>query len=69
MEFGKAVRVVGLVTAVSIGGSILEGCSAGQAAPPTIKKIQQDSHFFEMTRPNGTKMECVEYGGSGYQTI
>lgn len=39
---------------------LLVGC--GQQTPPSPTTIQRNAEFFQLTRPDGTKMWCASYG-------
>lgn len=42
------------------------GC--GNQSPPSVGTIQQKAQYFQLTRPDGTLMECVEYGSATHHT-
>ena len=51
-----------------MGALALVGCS-GQHNPPTEQEVQDGVEYIQITRPDGTPMECVMYaeeGSSGY---
>jgi hypothetical protein len=39
--------------------------STGQVEPPTIEEIREGGEFFELQRPDGTKMVCWSFGARG----
>ncbi len=49
------------------GAALLAGCSTyeGQKEPPTIEEIKANGEFFDMTKPDGTEMECWAYSSRG----
>ena len=44
---------------VLVAVAMLAGCKLD---PPTVKDVQRESVFFYITRPDGTRMECVMFG-------
>lgn len=60
------IRNLALAGSLLAGGIALDACSSGQTSAPTVKDIQHNSRYFEVERPDGSKMECLEYGAAGY---
>ena len=68
MEKFKMPRVVALSAIVGIGALGVTSCgteSTGQVNPPTIEEIREGGEYFELQRPDGSRMVCWSFGARG----
>lgn len=45
---------------IVVGVCALSAC--GNQSPPSVSTVQKDAQYFTLVRPDGTRMECVEFG-------
>ncbi len=63
MEKLNLKKIIGL-SAIGAGVLAMSGC-AGTYTEPTNEQLQKDGQFFELERPDGSKMDCWSYSASG----